>query len=160
MFAALTDIVFDAFQSQISRRALIGGLLAATTTALVGTWVVVRGLAFFGDALAHGVLPGIAPAAIWGFDLALGALVSALVMAGPGPRSTAHLACPIGCIELPRRGDPARVRVPRRSPSLRCPDRQAHSGGNGCCGAVRLVISRARLDRQLPPRHRSIAALA
>ena len=82
MFAALTDIVFDAFQSQISRRALIGGLLAATTTALVGTWVVVRGLAFFGDALAHGVLPGIALAAIWGFDLTLGALVSALVMVG------------------------------------------------------------------------------
>lgn len=82
MFAALSDIVFDAFQSQISRRALIGGLLAATTTALVGTWVVVRGLAFFGDALAHGVLPGIALAAIWGFDLTLGALASALVMVG------------------------------------------------------------------------------
>jgi ABC-type Mn2+/Zn2+ transport system permease subunit len=82
MVAALSDVVLDAFQSQISQRALIGGLLAATTTALVGTWVVVRGLAFFGDALAHGVLPGIALAAIWGFDLTLGALVSALVMVG------------------------------------------------------------------------------
>jgi ABC-type Mn2+/Zn2+ transport system permease subunit len=82
MIAAFSDVVLDAFQSQISQRALIGGLLAATTTALVGTWVVVRGLAFFGDALAHGVLPGIALAAIWGFDLTLGALVSALVMVG------------------------------------------------------------------------------
>jgi len=82
MIAAISDVVLDAFQSQISQRALIGGLLAATTTALVGTWVVVRGLAFFGDALAHGVLPGIALAAIWGFDLTLGALVSALVMVG------------------------------------------------------------------------------
>ena len=82
MVAAISDVVLDAFQSQISQRALIGGLLAATTTALVGTWVVVRGLAFFGDALAHGVLPGIALAAIWGFDLTLGALVSALVMVG------------------------------------------------------------------------------
>ena len=82
MVAAFSDVVLDAFQSQISQRALIGGLLAATTTALVGTWVVVRGLAFFGDALAHGVLPGIALAAIWGFDLTLGALVSALVMVG------------------------------------------------------------------------------
>ncbi len=41
-----------------------------------------RGLAFFGEALAHGVLPGIALAAIWGFDLSLGAMASAVVMVG------------------------------------------------------------------------------
>lgn len=76
------DLILDAFGSNITRRALVGGLLAATVTALVGTWVVVRGLAFFGDALAHGVLPGIALAAIWGYDLTLGAMVSALVMVG------------------------------------------------------------------------------
>ena len=70
----------DAFGSDITQRALIGGLLAASITSLIGTWVVVRGLAFLGDALAHGVLPGIALAAIWGFNLTLGAMVSALVM--------------------------------------------------------------------------------
>ena len=70
----------DAFASDITRRALVGGLIAATTTSLIGTWVVVRGLAFFGDALAHGVLPGIALAVIWGFDLTLGTMVSAIVM--------------------------------------------------------------------------------
>ena len=78
----MIDLVLDAFSSDLTRRALLGGLLAATTTALIGTWVVVRGLAFFGDALAHGVLPGIALAAIWGFDLTLGAIVSAIVMVG------------------------------------------------------------------------------
>jgi manganese/iron transport system permease protein len=72
--------VLDAFQSDLTRRALVGGLLAASITAMIGTWVVVRGLAFFGDALAHGVLPGIALAVIWGFDLTLGAMVSAVVM--------------------------------------------------------------------------------
>ena len=76
------NFVLDAFSSDLTQRALLGGLLAATTTALIGTWVVVRGLAFFGDALAHGVLPGIALAAIWGFDLTLGAIVSAVVMVG------------------------------------------------------------------------------
>jgi ABC-type Mn2+/Zn2+ transport system permease subunit len=70
----------DAFASDITRRALVGGLIAATTTSLIGTWVVVRGLAFFGDAVAHGVLPGIALAVIWGFNLTLGAMVSAIVM--------------------------------------------------------------------------------
>jgi manganese/iron transport system permease protein len=74
------DLVAEAFGSQITRRALLGGLLAASMTSLIGTWVVIRGLAFFGDALAHGVLPGIALAAVWGFDLTLGAAVSALVM--------------------------------------------------------------------------------
>jgi manganese/iron transport system permease protein len=76
----MVHFFLDAFGSQITRRALFGGLLAATITALVGTWVVVRGLAFFGDALAHGVLPGIALAAVWGFDLTLGAMASAIVM--------------------------------------------------------------------------------
>jgi len=70
----------DAFASDITRRALVGGLIAATTTSLIGTWVVLRGLAFFGDALAHGVLPGIALAVVWGFDLTLGAMISAVVM--------------------------------------------------------------------------------
>lgn len=42
--------------------------------------MVVRGLAFFGEALSHGLLPGIAVAVLWGFDLSLGALASAIVM--------------------------------------------------------------------------------
>jgi manganese/iron transport system permease protein len=73
-------LLLDAFGSRIMQRALVGGLVAATITALIGTWVIVRGLAFFGDALAHGVLPGIALGVLWGFDLTLGAMVSAVVM--------------------------------------------------------------------------------
>lgn len=72
----------DAFASDLTRHALAAGLLAALTSALIGTWVVVRGLAFLGDALAHGVLPGIALAVLWGVDPVLGALVSAAVMVG------------------------------------------------------------------------------
>jgi ABC-type Mn2+/Zn2+ transport system permease subunit len=70
----------DAFSADFAQRALLGGLLAAVTMALVGSWVVVRGLSFAGDALAHGVLPGIALAVLWGFSLHVGALGSALVM--------------------------------------------------------------------------------
>jgi len=76
----MINLLTDAFGSEITRRALMGGLVTATMTSLIGTWVVVRGLAFFGDAMAHGVLPGIALAAVWGFDLTLGAAVSAVVM--------------------------------------------------------------------------------
>ncbi len=62
------------------QRALIGGALVVVTTSLVGTWVVLRGLSFMGDALAHGVLPGIALGVLLGFDLTVGAILSALVM--------------------------------------------------------------------------------
>ena len=45
---------------------MVRGLLAAVTVGIVcgvlGTYVVLRGMAFFGDALAHAVLPGIAVA--------------------------------------------------------------------------------------------------
>ncbi len=61
-------------------RALAAGLLAVLTTSVVGTWVVLRGMSFLGDALAHGVLPGIALAFILGIDTGVGALVAAIVM--------------------------------------------------------------------------------
>jgi manganese/iron transport system permease protein len=44
--------------------------------------VVLRGLAFLGDALAHGVIPGIALAVLWGFSPIIGAFVAAIVMSG------------------------------------------------------------------------------
>jgi ABC-type Mn2+/Zn2+ transport system permease subunit len=62
------------------QRALWGGLLTAVTTSIVGTWVVLRGLTFLGDALAHGVLPGIAIAFLLGQSTTVGALVAAAVM--------------------------------------------------------------------------------
>jgi ABC-type Mn2+/Zn2+ transport system permease subunit len=64
------------------QRALIGSLIAVVATSLVGTWVVLRGLAFLGDALAHGVIPGIALAVLWGFSPIIGAFIAALVMSG------------------------------------------------------------------------------
>lgn len=74
------DWLVEPFSHLFMQRALLAGLLAAVATALVGTWVVLRGLTFMGDALAHGVLPGIALGVLLGFDLTLGAAASALVM--------------------------------------------------------------------------------
>ncbi len=62
------------------RRALYAALLAVLSTSLIGTWVVLRGLSFLSDALAHGVLPGIAIALIVGGNVTLGALLAALVV--------------------------------------------------------------------------------
>jgi ABC-type Mn2+/Zn2+ transport system permease subunit len=63
-------------------RALLAGVLVSIACAVVGTFVVLRGLAFIGDALAHGVLPGIAGAILLGLPGMLGAAVGAIVMIG------------------------------------------------------------------------------
>lgn len=76
------DLIVDAFEPAFMQRALVGSLVAVVATSLVGTWVVLRGLAFLGDALAHGVIPGIALAVLWGFSPIVGALVAALLMSG------------------------------------------------------------------------------
>lgn len=76
------NFLIDAFEPAFMQRALIGGLIAVIATSLVGTWIVLRGLAFLGDALAHGVIPGVALAVLWGFSPALGAFIAALVMSG------------------------------------------------------------------------------
>lgn len=64
------------------QRALVGGLITVVATSVVGTWIVLRGLAFLADALTHGVVPGVAFAMAWGINPAIGAFVAALIMSG------------------------------------------------------------------------------
>ncbi len=64
------------------RDALWAALLSVLCTSVIGTWVVLRGLSFLGDALSHGVLPGIAIAFVVGGNTTIGALVAALAMVG------------------------------------------------------------------------------
>ncbi|WP_169811414.1 zinc ABC transporter permease AztB, partial [Nocardia anaemiae] len=75
------DVLFAPFEVTFVQRALWGGLLVSCVCALAGTWVVVRGMAFLGDAMAHGMLPGVAVAALLGGNLLLGAACSAAAMA-------------------------------------------------------------------------------
>ena len=77
------DLLVDPFTANpFMQRALLAAILTVVTTSLVGTWVVLRGLAFMGDAMAHGVIPGITLAFLLDVNLTLGAAVSALVMVG------------------------------------------------------------------------------
>jgi ABC-type Mn2+/Zn2+ transport system permease subunit len=62
------------------QRALEAGVLVALVCAVAGTFVVLRGLAFIGDALAHGVLPGVAAAVLIGAPGIVGAAAGSLVM--------------------------------------------------------------------------------
>lgn len=70
----------DPFLLGLQQRALMGGLLVALMAPVVGTWLVLRGMTFFGDAFMHGVLPGIAAAVLFGFSPSLGAALAAVAM--------------------------------------------------------------------------------
>ncbi|XUX00584.1 MAG: metal ABC transporter permease [Dehalogenimonas sp.] len=63
-------------------KALLAGIMVSVVCAIAGTFIVLRGLAFIGDALAHGVLPGIAAALLFGFPGIIGATIGAAVMIG------------------------------------------------------------------------------
>ncbi len=62
-------------------KGLLAGLLAAASCAALSAFVVWRGMAFIGDAVAHSILPGVVIAFIFGFSLFLGALAAAFVTA-------------------------------------------------------------------------------
>ncbi|MDO5634249.1 MAG: zinc ABC transporter permease AztB [Micrococcus sp.] len=68
------------FELGFQQRALWGGLVAALMCSVVGTWLVLRGMSFFGDAFVHGVMPGIATAVLLGGNVYLGAAIAAVVM--------------------------------------------------------------------------------
>lgn len=70
------------FDVSFVQRALVAGVLVSVMCALAGTWVVLRGMAFLGEALSHGMLPGVAIASLAGVNPLLGAVLSAAVMAG------------------------------------------------------------------------------
>jgi ABC-type Mn2+/Zn2+ transport system permease subunit len=76
------DWLSEPFELALQQRALLGGVLAALALSLVGTWVVIRGMTFLGDALVHGVVPGIAIAIIFDFNVLVGAVLAAIVMIG------------------------------------------------------------------------------
>jgi ABC-type Mn2+/Zn2+ transport system permease subunit len=77
----LMDWFISPFLSnQFMLNALLAGVIVSFTCAVVGTFVILRGLAFIGDAIAHGVLPGIAVAILMGIPGVVGAAVGTVVM--------------------------------------------------------------------------------
>ena len=62
-------------------RGLLASIIVGVVCSVLGTYVVLRGMAFFGDALAHTILPGVVVAFLLGWPLALGALVMGILTA-------------------------------------------------------------------------------
>ncbi|MCS7055105.1 MAG: metal ABC transporter permease, partial [Thermoflexales bacterium] len=73
--------VFAPFQYAFMRTAAIAGVLVGLTCALLGVYVVLRRMAFIGDALAHTVLPGLVIAYLNQWSMTIGALLAGVATA-------------------------------------------------------------------------------
>jgi manganese/iron transport system permease protein len=71
----------DPLQFEFMRRAFIAVILTGIASGVLGSYVVLRGLAFIGDALTHAVFPGIVIAFAIGQSILLGALIVGLLTA-------------------------------------------------------------------------------
>lgn len=80
---AVAELLWQPFaRNEFMRNALLASALVSVICAIAGTYVVLRGLSFVGDALAHGVIPGIALALLFGVPGVVGAAIGAVVMMG------------------------------------------------------------------------------
>lgn len=77
------DFLTDLFNPQLAflPKALTVAVVSALVCGVVGTFVVLRGMAFIGDAVAHAVFPGLAIAFVLGGDLVLGGTIAGVVTA-------------------------------------------------------------------------------
>ena len=62
-------------------RGLLAALIVGIVCPVLGAYVVLRGMAFFGDALAHIILPGVVVAYLLGWPLGVGALITGVLAA-------------------------------------------------------------------------------
>ncbi len=94
--------LLEPFQYAFMVRALLGALIVGVVCPILGTYVVLRGMAFLGDALAHIVLPGVVVAFLIGWPLELGALIvgvaAALLIGAISRRSDIREDAAIGVV--------------------------------------------------------------
>lgn len=73
--------LLEPFQYTFMLRGLGASLIVGVVCPVLGAYVVLRGMAFFGDALAHIILPGVVIAFLLDLPMALGALVVGVLAA-------------------------------------------------------------------------------
>ena len=75
------DALTEPLELAFMQRALLAALVIAVVGGVVGTFVVLKGLAFIGDALAHAAFAGVATAFVLGGSIYLGSVVAAIITA-------------------------------------------------------------------------------
>lgn len=75
------DLLFEPLQYDFIVRALMAAVVVGVVCSILGVYIVLRGMAFLGDAMAHTILPGIVAAFLLGWPLAIGALIMGVLTA-------------------------------------------------------------------------------
>ncbi len=69
------------FTYEFIQRGFIASVIVGSICSVIGCYVVIRSMAFMGDAMAHAILPGVAIAYILNGNLTLGALIASIIIA-------------------------------------------------------------------------------
>ncbi len=77
----MLDWLLDPLAYGFMQRGLVAALVVGLLCSVVGCYVVLRGMAYLGDAIAHAVLPGVAVAYLLRADLTVGAMIAAFGVA-------------------------------------------------------------------------------
>jgi manganese/iron transport system permease protein len=73
--------LIDPLTYSFMQRGFLAAIMVGILCAVIGCYVVLRGMAFLGDAMAHAILPGVAIAYLLKGNLLVGALIAAVVVA-------------------------------------------------------------------------------
>ena len=79
--ADLWNALTEPLQFTFMQRALLAAVIVSVVAAVIGTFVVLKGLAFIGDALAHASFAGVAVAFVLGTSIYIGAVLAAVATA-------------------------------------------------------------------------------
>ncbi|AUA08437.1 Manganese transport system membrane protein MntB [Streptomyces malaysiensis subsp. malaysiensis] len=78
---SVMDFLTGPWEHLFMRRAFAVAVMCGIVSGVVGAHVVLRGMAFIGDAVSHSVFPGVAIAFVFQFNLVLGGAVAGLLTA-------------------------------------------------------------------------------
>src|SRR3990172_11866883 len=81
LISEVLELLTDPYASEFMRRALVAAVLMSVVAAVVGSFIVLKGMAFIGDALPHASFGGVAVAFVLGANLQLGGAIAALLSA-------------------------------------------------------------------------------
>ena len=95
---SILDWLTEPWQRVFMQHALLAILTVGIVCGVIGCFVVLRGMAFVGDAFAHAVFPGVVIAFLLGSSIFVGALGAAIIVSlgigvisqGGRPRRYAH----------------------------------------------------------------------
>lgn len=77
----MIEFLAGPWEYEFWQRAFLVAVMSGVVCGVIGSHVVLRGMAFIGDAVSHAVFPGVAVAFVVGFDLVIGGAIAGVVTA-------------------------------------------------------------------------------